>query len=243
MVAPLGRTAFALEETSDNEGRLPTSFSLAMPVLNPNQSYTFSRYFELRIDPIDLATYFNYKFRRSPLNLPFFIGELDRLASLSASITETIPRLVRLNEQAKREAFIFPVINTVSYYTNALMRIEYPIKISEQLQGELDYLLSVDNLQNLLVIEAKRGDLDYGFSQLTAEMIALDQWPDAPTPEQQPLLVGAVTVGDSWRFGTLDRLTQVITEDTGSYRVPEDLEPLLRLLIQVLCPQGDTKRS
>jgi hypothetical protein len=207
-----------------------------MPVLNPNQSYTFSRYFELRIDPIDLATYFNYKFRRSPLNLPAFTGNLDRLASLSASITETIPRLVRLNEQAKREAFIFPVINTVSYYTNALMRIEYPIKISEQLQGELDYLLSVDNLQNLLVIEAKRGDLDYGFSQLTAEMIALDQWTDAPTPAQQPLLVGAVTVGDSWRFGTLDRNTQMITEDTGSYRVPEDLEPLLRLLIKVLCP-------
>jgi hypothetical protein len=45
-----------------------------MPVLNPDQSYTFSRYFELRIDPIDLATYFNYKFRRSPLNLPAFTG-------------------------------------------------------------------------------------------------------------------------------------------------------------------------
>jgi hypothetical protein len=125
-----------------------------MPVLNPDQSYTFSCYFELRIDPIDLATHFNYKFRRSPLNLPLFTGTLDRLPLLSASIIETIPRLVRLNEQAKREAFIFPVINTVSYYTNALIRIEYPIKVSEQLQGELDYLLSVDSLYNLLVIEA-----------------------------------------------------------------------------------------
>jgi hypothetical protein len=62
-----------------------------MPVLNPNQSYTFSRYFELQIDPIDLATYFNYKFRRSPLNLPTFQGDLDRLAMLSASITYRVP--------------------------------------------------------------------------------------------------------------------------------------------------------
>jgi type I site-specific restriction endonuclease len=139
-----------------------------------------------------------------------------------------------LNEQAKREAFVFPVVNAVAAVTNALIRIEQPLKISEQLQGEVDYILSVKHLQNLVIIEAKRGDLDYGFTQLAAELIAIDQWDQAPAVADQPIIIGAVTMGDLWRFGMLDRQQQQIAEDIGSFRVPEDLDPILRILIQAL---------
>lgn len=50
-------------------------------------------------------------------------------------------------------------------------------------------------------------------------------------PESQPILIGAVTMGDLWRFGRLDRTARWIIEDINSYRVPEDLETLLRILI------------
>jgi hypothetical protein len=205
-----------------------------MPVIDPHQSYTFRRYFDLRIDPIDLATYFRYQFQRRSLQLPQSTLPLPQLAGLQQSITDTIPRLVRLNEQAKREAFVFPVVNAVAAVTNALIRIEQPLKISEQLQGEVDYILSVKHLQNLVIIEAKRGDLDYGFTQLAAELIAIDQWDQAPAVADQPIIIGAVTMGDLWRFGMLDRQQQQIAEDIGSFRVPEDLDPILRILIQAL---------
>ncbi|WNZ23996.1 hypothetical protein HJG54_14780 [Leptolyngbya sp. NK1-12] len=204
-----------------------------MAILDPNQSYTFSNYFELRIDALELSQYFGYGFTRKQLTLNQYTGVLDRLDLLRTDILEILPRLVRSNEQAKREALIFPVIRTVAHYADTLLRIEYPIKVTAQLQGTIDYLLSIDNLHQLTVIEAKQGDIDYGFTQLVAELIALDQWEQSPAIEQQPVLIGAVTIGDLWRFGRLDRHTKSIAEDINSYRVPEDLEMLLRILIAV----------
>ncbi len=202
-----------------------------MAILDPSKSYTFENYFEIRIDALELAQYFGYGFSRKQLTLKSYSGELDRLESLQTDILEILPRLVRSNEQARREALIFPVVRTVAHYADTLLRIEYPLKVSEQLQGTVDYLLSIDNLQQLTVIEAKQGDIDYGFTQLAAELIALDQWEQSPSVETQPVLTGAVTIGDLWRFGQLDRREKKISEDINSYRVPEDLDMLLRKLI------------
>jgi hypothetical protein len=83
------------------------------------------------------------------------------------------------------------------------------------------------------VIEAKREDLDYGFTQLVAEMIALDQWDRSP---DQPQLLGAVTTGQIWRFGLLDRATKHIEQGLDLYRVPDDLDIVVRILIQALVP-------
>lgn len=47
--------------------------------------------------------------------------------------------------------------------------------VSNWLKGTLDYYFQASNL---LVIEAKRDNLDNGFTQLAAELIALDQWTD-----------------------------------------------------------------
>ncbi|QYO62448.1 hypothetical protein [Leptolyngbya sp. 7M] len=66
-----------------------------------------------------------------------------------------------------------------------------------------------------------------------AELIVLDQWEQSPSIEQQPVLIDAVTIRDLWRFGRLERQAKSITEDINSYRVPEDLEMVLRILIAV----------
>jgi hypothetical protein len=83
---------------------------------------------------------------------------------------------------------------------------------------------------NLLVIEAKQADLTRGFSQLAAELMALDQWVDSDSPE----LVGAVTTGDIWQFGLLKRSQKQIVQGLNRYRVPEDLESVLRVLLGCL---------
>lgn len=205
-----------------------------MAVIDTNRSYTFSNYSELRIDPIDLAEYFNYSIRRTTLQLPQYQGAINRLETLTADINDILPRLVTMNEQAKREMLIAPVVRTVVQIADALVRIEYPVNVSNQLQGNLDYLLSIDNLSQLLVIEAKRDDLDYGFTQLIAQLIALDLWERSPKIEQQPQLVGVITIGQIWQFAVLDRVAKHLDQGLDSYVLPRDIETLLRILVQSL---------
>lgn len=198
-------------------------------ILDKNQSYTFSKIFELKIEPDDLATEFGYSFARSRLHLTQYQGDLPRLEDLRSHLESVMPYVSLTNETSRREVLISQVLLEVVRITKAELKIEYPIKITEQLQGILDYLLRSQT--ELLVVEAKREDLDYGFTQLMAEMIALDQWERSP---HQSTLIGAVTTGQIWRFGVLERATKQIQQGLDLYRVPDDLESVLRILIQSL---------
>ena len=203
-----------------------------MSLLNPNQSYTFSKIFELKPEVDKLVQEFGYSLRRTRLNLPLYSGELDRFCDTRNRIEELLPYVNLANETARREVLIAPVVVDVVHYTRAQLRIEYPIKVTEQLQGLLDYLLRTQS--QLLVIEAKQEDLTNGFTQLASELIALDQWQDSTDISVQPNLVGAVTTGILWQFGVLYRQTKLIEQGLNSYRVTEDLEQLMRILVAAL---------
>lgn len=200
-----------------------------MRVLDPNQSYTFSKIFELKVEVDELAADFGYSLTRKRLALPRYIGELDRLQQLRDRIEEVLPYVNLANEATRREVLIANVVLDLVHYTRTQLRIEYPIKISEQLQGLLDYLLRTQN--NLLVIKAKQEELTNGFTQLISELIALDRWQDST---QQPTLIGAVTTGTVWQFGRLHRETKEIEQGLDIYLVPDDLDPLMRILVQAL---------
>jgi hypothetical protein len=79
-------------------------------------------------------------------------------------------------------------------------------------------------------IEAKQADLVRGFTQLAVELIALDQW----TKSTAPLLYGAVSTGEDWRFGVFDRSARVIKQDPQRFLVPENLEALVEILVGIL---------
>ncbi len=51
---------------------------------------------------------------------------------------------------------------------------------------------------------------------------------------QQSQFIGAVTTGKVWEFAKLDRNKKHLDQGLESYRVPEDLDPLLRILVQAL---------
>jgi hypothetical protein len=198
-------------------------------ILDLDQPYTFSKIFDLKIEPDELAAEFGYHFTRSRLDLPRYSGELVRLEDMRSGLEAVMPYVSLTNETSRREVLISQVVLEVIRETKAQLKIEYPIKVTNQLQGVLDYLLKGQT--ELLVIEAKREDLDYGFTQLIAEMIALDQWERSP---DQPKLLGAVTTGQIWKFGWLDRSTKHIEQGLDLYRVPEDLESVIRILIRAL---------
>ncbi len=198
-------------------------------IIDLTQSYTFSKFFELKIEPKDLARDFGYNLSRKQLNLPHFEGELDRIMQLKERIEEILPYVSLSNETARRELLISPVIIDLIHYTKSEVRIEYQIKVTDQLQGYFDYLIEKE--QKLLVIEAKKGDLDYGFTQLVAELIALDKWQEN---DSQTNIIGAVTTGKIWEFAQLNRSEKQIIQGWESYRIPEDIEDLIRILIQAI---------
>jgi hypothetical protein len=205
-----------------------------MSLLDPNQSYTFSKIFELRAEVDKLVAEFGYSLQRSRLELPQYLGQLDRFEETKNRIEELLPYVNLANETARREVLIAPVVADIIHYTKAQLRIEYPIKVTEQLQGLLDYLLR--SKCQLLVIEAKQEDLTNGFTQLAAQLIALDNWEDSTDISLQPDLIGAVTTGVLWQFGVLHRESKLIEQSLNSYRVTEDLEQLMRILVSVLLP-------
>jgi hypothetical protein len=132
------------------------------PIIDFQQSYTFSKYFEMKIEAKDLAREFGYSFSRKYLSLPQFQGELDRIEQTKDRILEILPYASLSSEAARREILISPVIN-----------------------------------------------------------------------EQQTEIIGAVTTGKVWEFAKLNRLKKNIEQGLESYLVPEGLEPLMRILVQV----------
>ncbi len=199
-------------------------------ILQPGQSYTFRQYFEMAYEPEDILAELGYSLRRSHLTLPQSTAVLDRLDNLKTRIHESLPYISLTSEAARRELLIAPLLLDVVHYTHAQLRIEYPLTVSEQLKGSLDYYLYT--VGRLLVIEAKNADLARGFTQLAVELIALDQWTDT----EQPTLVGAVSTGDIWQFARLQRSPKQIEQGLTLYRVPDDLETLIRILVKVLEP-------
>jgi hypothetical protein len=199
-------------------------------ILQPGQSYTFRQYFEMAYEPEDILAEFDYTLKRVPLSLPQSTLDLDRLDNLKTRIEESLPYISLTSEAARRELLIAPLLLDVVHYTRAQLRIEYPLTVTEQLKGSLDYYLY--SVGKLLVIEAKNADLAKGFTQLAVELIALDKWTD----NEQPILQGAVSTGDIWQFGILHREQKQIQQVLSLYRVPDDLESLVRILVKSLEP-------
>lgn len=109
--------------------------------------------------------------------------------------------------------------------------MEYPLVVNEKLKGSLDYFLESNN--SFLIVEAKKADLKQGFLQLAVELIALDQWLDKNTD----YLYDIVFTGNIWKLGILERQTKTVIQDLNLFRVPADLEDLLRIIIDIL--QGE----
>jgi len=195
-------------------------------ILQEGHSYTFQSYFELPYEADDILAEFNYSLTRAELSLPQTTCPLASLPELKQKIRTFLPFVSLSNETARRETLVSPIMLEVVIYAQCQMRIEYPLNVNNWLKGNLDYLLRSTN--NLLVIEAKKDDLTRGFTQLAVELIALSHI------EEQNVFYGAVTIGDVWRFGKLDRHQQQITQDLNLFKVPDDLESLVRVLLGIL---------
>ena len=197
-------------------------------IFKAGRKYTFSDYFDFNYPTEEIVQEFGYSFVFERMTLPEAAAfDNQALRALKETFYKVLPQITLTSEIAKREFLIAPILFELVKETDAKIHSEYPIDIDDKLSGSLDYLIRAR--QELLVIEAKKGDIDKGFNQLAAELIALDKC-EEPT---DTLLYGAITIGDMWRFGALNRQEKRISKDIHSYRVPEDIEEVFRVLMGI----------
>jgi hypothetical protein len=204
----------------------------AMPrkIFKEGKKYTFSDYFDMGNPVEEIVAELGYSFASRIVALPRsmdFDGKL--VEDLQASYYGLLSKVSLNSEAAKREFMIAPVLLALINIIDAKLNIEYPLDIDDRLGGTVDYLLR--SRSELIVIEAKKGDLERGFNQLAAEMIAVDCYEDV---DAFPVLYGAITIGEIWRFASLDRKAKHLTKDAHTFRFPEDLQEIFAILKGVL---------
>lgn len=198
-------------------------------VISTEQSYTFFDYFKLNAGFEDIVGFWNYGFNVETLTLPKSIREIENLSELNSRLNDAFARVALESEMARRETLIAPVLLEVARIAEAKVKIEFPLDVSRQLKGSLDYLLHTKS--DFLVVEAKNEDLYRGFKQLAVELIALERWLD---DDELNNLYGAVSTGNAWQFGKLEVKSKKIVQDLNIYTIPRQLEELMKILIGIL---------
>ena len=198
-------------------------------IFKEDRKYTFSDYFYLPNPIEEIVAELGYVYSLEVLHLPKAeTCDVGSVNTLKENYYKVLPKISLNSEAAKREFLIAPILFELAKATDSKINVEYPIEIDEKLSGYLDYL--VRNKQELIVIEAKKGDIDKGFNQLAAELVALDKYEDA----SDGILYGAVTIGEMWGFSTLDRKEKKIRRDIHKYTIPEDVEDIFRILVGII---------
>lgn len=201
-------------------------------ILRDDRDYTFSQYFLLPNPTEEIVAEFGYSYERESIDLLKHQGNITYIDSLEYNLRSASRLFAPASEIAVRECLIMPILLKVCDQANRRAYSEYLLSVDSKLKGTLDYYIpSAD----LLVIEAKQFDIRRGFTQLAVEMIALDKSSSSNTN----IIYGAVSNGDNWRFGVLNRVNSSIREDTNLYRVPEGLESLVRVLLGILLPASN----
>lgn len=97
-------------------------------VILPENSYTFSDYFKMRIPTEEILSYFGYSKKNDRLDLPKFSGEIPTLHQLAEKIEEVLIHISLESEITRREFLIAPVIFEIRHLTQAKLNSEYWIE-------------------------------------------------------------------------------------------------------------------
>ncbi|MEM9216938.1 MAG: hypothetical protein AAGD25_21635 [Cyanobacteria bacterium P01_F01_bin.150] len=192
--------------------------------------YSFSDYFNMGYPSAEIIAELGYQLTVEEINFSQSTKTNTQIVEkLKTFYYQIIPKITLNSENAKREFMIAPLLQAIMLEIDAKLNIEYPITVNERLNGVIDYLIRAS--EELIVVEAKRGDLDKGFNQLAAEMIALDQHEDNL---QSLYLYGAITIGEVWRFSMLNRHEKKVIKDINLFRFPQDTQDILSIFFGIL---------
>jgi hypothetical protein len=166
-----------------------------------------------------------------------FFPEISPVAPTSTLLEvllENLPLAVALpSEKAKSELLISPILVEVRKYLKRQISLfsgqEFTVNPEVGLSGVCDFLISRSPEQLevespvVVLVEAKKADINSGMGQCMAEMVAAQQFNQQAGEEPLPIY-GCVSNGLLWRFLKLEQ--KQITVDFKDY----SLEPVSELL-------------
>jgi hypothetical protein len=157
--------------------------------------------------------------------------------TLQDLLAENLPWAIAVGtEKAKSEMIVAPVLLEVKRLLNRQISVfsgnDFTVDASVGLSGVCDFLISRSPEQFeieapvVVLVEAKRDNLNVGLGQCIAEMIAAQRFNQS---NQLPISIiyGATTSGTAWRFLKLKE--QTVTIDVMDYSLPP-VEEILGML-------------
>jgi hypothetical protein len=87
-----------------------SSGSRKQKILNPNQSYTFRSYFEMRFPIADILWELGVNFNKKHINFPQASNTSSNLSSLRQRLEEAIVRVNLTSESARQQVLIAPIL-------------------------------------------------------------------------------------------------------------------------------------
>ena len=167
--------------------------------------------------PIQPSDYLNQTLERN-LSVAIAVGTEKARSELLIS-----PILVEVRERLQRQISLFS-------------GTDFTVDPSVGLNGICDFLISQSQEQLLIeapavvIVEAKKEDLNPGLGQCTAELVAAQRF-NQENKRSIAAVYGAVTTGSLWRFLRLSG--QTVEIDLADYAVPP-VETVLGILLGIL---------
>jgi hypothetical protein len=153
---------------------------------------------------------------------------LTNLLKKSAPLAATLG-----TEKVRSELIIAPLLFEFRELLNRQVSLfsgtDFSIDLESGLTGVCDFLLTrsmsevIIEAPAVIIIEAKKGELNAGWGQCAAEMIAAQKF-NAANGQEIPTIYGSVTTGTRWQFLKLSG--KDLTIDVTEY----SLDPLDRIL-------------
>ncbi|MGB6298749.1 MAG: hypothetical protein WBF90_21565 [Rivularia sp. (in: cyanobacteria)] len=160
---------------------------------------------------------------------------------LAEFIKKYLPLALALNtEKARSEMLICPILLEIKEISTSSISLfsgnDFTVDASIGLSGVCDFLISLSNEQlfveapAVVVVEAKKEDLNGGLGQCVAEMIAAQIF-NENNNTSIPIIYGTVTTGDRWKFLKIEN--QTVTIGLMEYTLPP-LEQILGILVSFI---------
>jgi hypothetical protein len=157
---------------------------------------------------------------------------------LHTLLEENLPWAIAVGtEKAKSEMIVAPVLLEVKRLLNRQVSVfsgtDFTVDASLGLSGVCDFLISRSPEQfeieapAVVLVEAKRDNLNVGLGQCIAEMLAAQRF-NQQNQAAISVIYGAITSGTAWRFLKLQE--QTVTIDVMDYPLPP-VEQILGMLV------------
>lgn len=170
-----------------------------------------------------------------------FLPEIQPIAAsatLTDFLTESLPLAIATgSEKARSELIISPVLLEVRKILQRKISLfsgtDFTVDSALGLNGVCDFVLSLSAEQleveapAVMIVEAKKSDLNLGIGQCIAEMIAAQKFNEINN-QPIPTIYGSVTNGTVWRF--LQLTEQTVTIDFTDYPLPP-VDVILGILV------------